>query len=63
MTMKQTEVKEPKRICDNCQHFYCSPGGCIEKCTALRIDPTLTPYYVEERVNYEKQNCKSFQRL
>ena len=31
--------KEPTRKCDKCTDFEISPGGCIETCHAVRIDP------------------------
>ncbi len=53
---------EEKRICDKCDNFNVSPGGCTESCAIARI-ANLTIGYIEDRINGEKQSCKEFKKL
>lgn len=55
-------MKEDKRICDNCDNFQVSPGGCTENCAAYRI-ARLTLGYIEDRINGEKTTCKEFKKI
>jgi hypothetical protein len=56
-----------KVICDKCSKYVVSQCGTTESCFAkfegskqvIRMDEI----YINQRMNGEKQNCKSFQKL
>ena len=54
-------------ICDRCDHYSVSPGGCTEICNAQRIGSKhiiwMDDLYVQERMNGNKKHCKAFKKL
>ena len=54
-----------KIICDRCNNYEVSAGGCVTKCHAVKIEPfsTMTQFYFSERESGEKKTCKNFDRL
>lgn len=62
----KTQKKEPTRICDRCEHFEISPGGCVETCHEVRLRGTAAynhQPYADERINGNIQNCKDFMKV
>ena len=58
--------KEPKRVCDKCENFEISPGGCVETCHAVRTESNAAynfQPYAEERMNGNKTQCKAYRKL
>ena len=55
--------KEDRRVCDRCEYFEVSPGGCVETCHALRIDPSMYRTYADDRISGDKQTCKAFRKF
>ena len=55
-------MKQDKIVCDNCENYYISPGGCTSKCNAER-DNFWELSYIDERLNGEKSYCKLKRKL
>jgi hypothetical protein len=56
-----------KRICDRCDNFEVSQDGMTETCHAQRegsvMLPVMDAYYISERVEGNKANCKRFKKI
>ena len=54
-----------KIICDKCNNYEVSAGGCLTKCHEVRIEPfsRMLPEYFSVRERGEKKTCKSFVKL
>ena len=52
-------------ICDNCNNYEVSAGGCISKCHEAKKEPfsTMTVDYFLKRESGEKNICKCFSPL
>lgn len=58
-------MKEEKIICDRCNNYEVSPGGCLSKCHEAKNEPfsTMTLEYFHNRESGEKKTCKCFSPL
>lgn len=52
-----------KIICDKCENYRVSPGGCVEKCDAVRRSPRWSEFDFGERLSGEKINCREFKKI
>jgi len=53
-----------KTICDNCDNYSVSPGGCSESCWEYKDNPFyLTRGYFEDRSEGNKKSCKAFKKI
>jgi len=54
-------------ICDRCDNYEVSPGGCVETCHAQkegsRVVIWLDDHYRDERFSGGKSHCKGFKKL
>ena len=50
-------------ICDRCQNYYVSPGGCAEGCNAELNYQFPDKAYREARMSGDKMSCKDFEKL
>jgi len=54
-----------KRICDRCNNYQVSPGGCVETCFAKYdgVVQKMTDSYINKRFMGEKNFCKGFKSV
>ncbi len=56
-----------KRICDRCNNYQVSPGGCTETCFAKfegsKFIQWMDDYYITERFTGVKNFCKGFKSI
>ena len=56
-------LPEELRICDTCEMFYNSPGGCVERCHAGLSGIHLTEDYINRRIDGKLNNCRAHKPL
>lgn len=56
-----------KRICDKCKNFEVSMDNMKETCHAMRdgsqVIPRMPIDYVSDRIEGNKSNCKSYEKI